>query len=55
MPNIKIGNKTFTDVENINLPLADGTGQASFGTGGAPEHIEWHHMLKQKRQHLDYL
>lgn len=31
MPNIKFGSKTFTDVEKINVPLADGTGQVSFG------------------------
>lgn len=50
MPNIKIGSKTFTDVENINLPLADGTGQASFGTGGIPEHIEWHQCPEAVRK-----
>lgn len=42
MPDIKIGSKTFTDVENISIPLTDGTGQASFGSSGAPENIEWH-------------
>lgn len=54
MPNIKIGSKTFTDVENINLPLADGTGQASFGVGGsAPEHIEWHQCPEAVCNYLD--
>lgn len=31
MSDIKIGNKTFADVEKINLPLADGSGTATFG------------------------
>lgn len=54
MPNIKFGSKTFENVENINLPLADGTGQASFGTGGsAPEYIEWHQCPEAVRNYLD--
>lgn len=53
MPDIKFGTKTFTDVENINLPLADGTGQASFGTGSLPEHIEWHQCPEAVRNYLD--
>lgn len=42
MANIKIGSKTFEDVERIKLPLADGSGQAQFGSGSNPENIEWH-------------
>lgn len=52
MPNIKIGSKTFENVEKINVPLADGTGQASFGTGGAPEHIEWHQCPEAVRKFI---
>lgn len=47
MPNIKIGNKTFTDVEKINLPLADGSGQASFGGGGLSSTEESYHNLPE--------
>lgn len=31
MPNIKFGSKTFENVEKINVPLADGSGVATFG------------------------
>lgn len=54
MPDIKIGNKIFSDVEKISVPLADGTGQASFGTGGSvPEHIEWHQCPYAVRKFVD--
>lgn len=50
MPNIKIGSKTFNNVEKINLPLADGTGQASFETGSVLEYIEWHQCPEAVRK-----
>lgn len=54
MPNIKFGSKTFANVENISVPLADGTGQASFGTGGelTGTNEQYHNLPEAVRKYL---
>lgn len=54
MANIKIGSKTFNGIEELNIPLADGSGYVEFSEGSGSEPlVEFQQMNPLVKQYMD--